>query len=83
MPPSAFDSALLGEVFTPADAVHAGYLDRTSTNVLDDAMAEAQRLSALRTGAVSHSKQHARAAIAQQIKAGLAADTASLSGPAK
>ena len=69
MPPSAFDSALLGEVFAPADAVRAGYLDRTSANVIDDAMAEAQRLSALRTGAVSHTKQHARKAIADQIKA--------------
>ena len=83
MPPSAFDSALLGDVFAPDDAVRAGYLDRTSANVLDDAMAEAQRLSALRTGAVSHSKQHARKAIADQIKAGLKADIASLSGPAE
>jgi enoyl-CoA hydratase len=82
MPPSAFDSALLGEVFAPADAVRAGYLDRTSANVIDDAMATAQRLSALRTGAVSHSKQHARKALADQIKSGLHADMASLSGPA-
>jgi enoyl-CoA hydratase len=82
MPPSAFDSALLGEVFAPADAVRAGYLDRTSTNVLDDAMAEAQRLSALRTGAVNHTKQLARKALADQIKQTLSADMASLSGPA-
>jgi enoyl-CoA hydratase len=82
MPPSAFDSALLGEVFAPTDAVRVGYLDRTSANVLDDAMAEAQRLSALRSGAVSHSKHHARDAIARQIRSGLAADMASLSGPA-
>jgi enoyl-CoA hydratase len=82
MPPSAFDSALLGEVFAPADAVRAGYLDLTSHNVIDDALATAQRLSALRTGAVSHTKRHARAAIAQRIKDGLHADMASLSGPA-
>jgi enoyl-CoA hydratase len=82
MPPSQFDSALLGEVFGPTDAVRAGYLDRTSANVIDDAMATAQRLSALRKGAVGGTKEHARAAIAQQIKAGLAADMASLSGPA-
>jgi len=82
MPPSAFDSALLGEVFAPADAVDAGYLDRTSANVIDDALATAQRLSALRTGAVSHSKRHARAALAQQISDGLSADMSSLSGPA-
>ena len=81
MPPSAFDSALLGEVFTPADAVRAGYLDRTSANVVDDAMATAQRLSALRKGAVALTKEHARAAIAQQIRDTLAGDMASLSGP--
>jgi enoyl-CoA hydratase len=83
MPPSAFDSALLGKVFAPADAVRAGYLDRTSANVVDDAMAEAQRLSALRTGAVNHTKQLARKAIADQIKQSLSADMASLSGPAQ
>ena len=83
MPPSAFDSALLGEVFDPRGAVGAGYLDRTSDNVIDDALATAHRLSALRTGAVNHSKRHARQAIADQIKAGLSADMSSLSGPAQ
>src|SRR5438067_11940393 len=78
MPPSAFDSALLGEVFAPHDAVRAGYLDRLSDNVIRDALATAHRLSALRTGAVNHSKQHARAALAQQIKQTLAPDMASL-----
>jgi enoyl-CoA hydratase len=82
MPPSAFDSALLGEVFAPAEAVRAGYLDRTSGSVADDAVATAQRLSALRRGAVSISKDHARAALAQQIKDTLYADMAGLSGPA-
>jgi enoyl-CoA hydratase len=82
MPPSAFDSALLGEVFAPEAAVAAGYLDRTSASVLDDAMAEAQRLAKLRTGAVHHSKRHARGAIAADIRNTLAADMASLSGPA-
>ena len=81
MPPSAFDSALLGEVFGPADAVRAGYLDRTSANVVDDAMATAQRLSALRKGAVALTKDHARTAIAQRIRDTLAGDMASLSGP--
>jgi enoyl-CoA hydratase len=82
MPPSAFDSAILGQVFAPADAVRVGYLDRTSANVIDDAMAEAQRLSALRTGAVSHTKQLARQAIADHIAHTLDADMASLTGPA-
>jgi enoyl-CoA hydratase/carnithine racemase len=82
MPPSAFDSALLGEVFAPADAVRAGYLDRTSGSVLDDALATAQRLSSLRRGAVSISKDHARATLAQTINDTLYADMAGLSGPA-
>src|SRR2546423_7704976 len=82
MPPSAFDSAVLGEVFGPADAVRAGYLDRTSATAVDDAMATAQRLSSLRKGAVALTKDHARAAIAGQIRDSLAADMASLSGPA-
>ncbi|MEY2403346.1 MAG: enoyl-CoA hydratase [Acidimicrobiaceae bacterium] len=81
MPPSAFDSALLGEVFAPTDAVRVGYLDRTSNNVVDEALATAQRLSALRTGAVDHSKRLARGTIADQIKQTLQADMASLSGP--
>jgi enoyl-CoA hydratase len=82
MPPSAFDSALLGEVFDPAGAVQAGYLDRTSSDVLADAQATAQRLSGLRKGAVSHSKRHARDALAQRIADGLHADMSSLTGPA-
>jgi enoyl-CoA hydratase len=81
MPPSAFDSALLGEVFDPQGAVGAGYLDRTSDNVIDDALATAQRLSALRTGAVGGTKAHARTAIADHIKSTLAADMSGLSGP--
>ncbi|HEX4819211.1 MAG TPA: crotonase/enoyl-CoA hydratase family protein [Acidimicrobiales bacterium] len=82
MPPSAFDSALLGEVFGPQAAVNAGYLDQTSSTVIDDALATAQRLSALRRGAVSISKSHARATLAQQIQDTLHADMASITGPA-
>ena len=82
MPPSAFDSALLGEVFGPTDAVRAGYLDRVSASAVDDAMATAQRLSGLRKGAVALTKDHARAALARQIGDTLHADMASLAGPA-
>jgi enoyl-CoA hydratase/carnithine racemase len=81
MPPSAFDSALLGEVFGPADAVRAGYLDRASTDVLRDAAAIAQRLSGLRRGAVARTKEHARAALALRITETLYADMATLAGP--
>lgn len=82
MPPPAFDSALLGEVFAPDDAARVGYLDRASDDALGDAHAEARRLSSLRTGAVAHSKRHARAALAERIADSLASDMASLSGPA-
>lgn len=82
MPPSWFDSTLLGEVFGPADAVKAGYLDRTSANAVEDAAATAQKLSGLRKGAVTISKDHARVAIAKGIADTLKADMASLSGPA-
>ena len=81
MPPSAFDSAILGEVFGPADAVRAGYLDRTSDSVIDDALATAHRLSGLRRGAVGGTKETARATLAATIRDGLAADMASLAGP--
>jgi enoyl-CoA hydratase len=83
MPPSRFDSALVGEVFDPSGAVTAGYLDRIVDGdaLLDDAKATAQRLSQLRTGAVSHTKVMARGAIAEHILATLEADMATIGGP--
>ena len=84
MPPSTFDSALLGRTFDPAGAVGAGYLDRVvpADELLASATAEAQALAALRTGAVAHSKRLARGEIAERILATLAADMAATSGPA-
>ena len=81
MPPSAFDTAVLGQVFDPVGAVHAGYLDRTSNDPVGDALATAHQLSGLRKGAVAHTKHLARAAVAGHIRDTLAADMASLSGP--
>ena len=83
MPPSAFDTALLGDVFAPADAVAAGYLDRVvaADDVLAEAGAEARRLSALRRGAVDGSKRRARGALVERLLAGLADDLASISAP--
>ncbi len=81
--PSGFNAALLGEVFGPEDAVAAGYLDRVvpADDVVQDALLTARRLAELRTGAVTHSKQHARGALAATILDTLEADMASLSGP--
>jgi enoyl-CoA hydratase len=83
MPPSAFDSAILGTTFDPAAAVAAGYLDRVvpADQLLAAATAEARQLAELRTGAVAHTKRHARGAIAAHIAATLADDMAATSGP--
>jgi len=81
--PAGFNAALLGEVFDPDDAATAGYLDLVvpAEAVIDEASATARRLGELRTGAVAHSKQHARAALAEMVLGSLHADMASLSGP--
>ena len=83
MPASQLDSALLGDVFPPAAAVTAGYLDRVvpAADLLEVAKETAIRRSALRTGAVRHSKELARGPIADLIAARLDADMESLSGP--
>jgi enoyl-CoA hydratase len=80
---TGFNEALLGQVFGPEDATAAGYLDRVvpADGVVDEAFASARRLAELRTGAVAHSKQHARGALAALILSTLEADMASLSGP--
>jgi enoyl-CoA hydratase/carnithine racemase len=80
---ASFNAALLGEVFGPEDATAAGYLDRVvpAEAVVDEASATARRLGELRTGAVAHSKQHARSAVAVMVLSTLEADMASLSGP--
>jgi enoyl-CoA hydratase len=83
MPPGQFDSALLGQVFPPADAVRAGYLDRVvaADDLLSDATALAGQLGELRRGAVSRSKLVARGGIADAIGARLEADMAQVTTP--
>jgi enoyl-CoA hydratase len=83
MPPSAFDTVVLGRTLDPDGAVAAGYLDRV---VADDdlvavATAEAQELAGLSTGAVAHTKRLARQPIADEILSRLAADMAATTGP--
>jgi enoyl-CoA hydratase len=81
--PAGFNAALLGEVFGPDAAVTAGYLDLVVPGeaVIEEASATAHRLGELRTGAVAHSKQHARRALAAMVLDTLQGDMASLSGP--
>jgi enoyl-CoA hydratase len=80
---AGFNAALLGEVFAPEDAAATGYLDRVvpAGEVVEEASRTAHRLGELRTGAVAHSKQHARSAIASMVLDTLQADMSSLSGP--
>jgi len=84
MPPSQLDTAVLGQVFPPHQAVAAGYLDRVvpPDEVVAEARALATQCSQLRKGAVHHSKDLVRGPIADEIAARLDADIASLSGPA-
>lgn len=83
MPPSRFDSALMGRTFAPAEAVAAGYLDVlvAPDSVISEARAAAEGLSALRTGAVRRSKAVARGPIADAIAARLEDDMATIGGP--
>ena len=83
MPPSQFDTALLGRTFDPTGAINAGYLDRVvaADDLLESATAEAQALAKLSKGAVAHSKRLARQPLADAIAGRLAADMAATSGP--
>lgn len=83
MPPSGFDSVLLGRTYEPAGAVAVGYLDRvvTAEDVVAAAAVEAQQLSELSTGAVARSKRRARQVLADDIAGGLAADLAAVARP--
>ena len=85
MPPSAFDGAILGETMAPAAAVAAGYLDRVvpADDVLAEAAAEAERLSALRGAAVDGTKQRARGELVARVLPGIAADLVSVTTPAR
>jgi enoyl-CoA hydratase len=71
-------------IFDPEGAVDAGYLDATAEpeKLLDEALAEANRLAQLSTGAYAGTKQTSRASIERQIRDTLAADMARLTGPA-
>ena len=83
MPPAQFDGVLLGRVHGPEDAVRAGYLDRIvpAAEVESAALAEAQQLASLSTGAVSATKRAARGPIADAFLAGLDANLAGIGGP--
>lgn len=82
--PRHFTAATVqGQVFDPAGAVEAGYLDRlVRADELEAASRdEAGRLAQLRRGAVGHTKARARQATVDHIRATLAEDMAATGMP--
>jgi enoyl-CoA hydratase len=82
---AAFTRATMGaQVFDPQGAVLAGYLDAAVQPELlaDEALAQAQALAQLSTGAYARTKAHARRATLELVRSTLADDIAGLTGPA-
>lgn len=80
----AFTAATIqGQVYDPAGAVEAGYLDRlvAADELATTAREEAGRLAQLRRGAVSHTKARARQATVDRILSTLAEDMAATGMP--
>ena len=71
-------ATLAAEIYDPAGAVQAGYLDRIAPvdEVVDAAIAEANRLSAYLAGAYARTKEVLRQATVDRVQAGTAADLA-------
>ena len=69
-------STMGGQVYDPAGAAAVGYLDRVvpEGELLATVMAEAERLSQLRTGAYGATKQNARQEMIERVLAGVVAD---------
>jgi enoyl-CoA hydratase len=84
IPRSRFDrSTVLGETYSPADAVASGFLDRVVPP--DDLLATAGEIAAgysnLSSAAVSGTKTRARAGVASRMLEGIDEDLASISPP--
>lgn len=75
--------AIQAEIYDPAGAVEAGYLDRVVPADECEAVAisEARRLGEFRTGAYSHTKLALRGALIERVLAGIDADMASIAAP--
>jgi enoyl-CoA hydratase len=80
----AFTAATIaGTVYDPAGAARVGFLDRVvpEDQVIAEAMAEARRLGALRTGAYARTKANARHAMIDAQVADLVHDLSTVEGP--
>lgn len=75
-------AAIQAEIYSPDAAVDAGFLDRVSEpdRVLDEALAEAERLAKLPRSAYVRTRALARAATLERIEATLEADMAGAFG---
>jgi enoyl-CoA hydratase len=75
--------AVQAEIYDPAGAVEAGYLDQVvpADECEAAAITEARRLGQFRTGAYSHTKLALRGALIDRVLAGIDADMASLTAP--
>ena len=79
-----FTAATIGaQVYDPAGALEAGYLDQVvpEFELMETALGEARRLGSLRTGAYAGAKANARAAMIAEVGAGIDADMASIDIP--
>lgn len=81
--PAHLTAAVLGQVYDPAGAVAAGYLDRLvpAGEVVDAAVAAATERAALRRGAVGRTKAALRSRTIDHVLATLDTDIAALTGP--
>ena len=75
--------AIQAEVYDPAGAVEAGYLDRVvpADECEPTAIAEARRLGELHTGAHAHTKLALRGELIERVLAGIDADMAGIAAP--
>ena len=84
--PSHLDWRLvLGQTCTPEEAVASGFLDRLvpAERMVEEALATARRLAALRTGAVSGTKDRLRGEIADRMLHDMDGDLRSVTVPQK
>lgn len=82
--PGQFGPATMGaQIYDPAGAVDAGYLDAVAPadQLIEAAMDEAKRLAELRTGAYARTKEVARRSVIGHILETLEDDMATVSGP--
>jgi enoyl-CoA hydratase len=76
-------SAVQAEIYDPAGALEAGYLDQVvpAAGVALATIEEARRLGAFSTGAYAHTKAAIRQPIVDRVLAGLDADMARITAP--